>query len=37
MEHYNTLFVGIDISLKSFNVSMIYIDSKFYISHKCDS
>jgi len=37
MEHYNTLFVGIDISLKSFNVSMIDIDSKPYLSPKSDS
>lgn len=37
MEHYKTLFVGLDISLKSFNISIIDIESKLYISHKSDS
>jgi transposase len=37
MEHYKTLFVGLDISLKKFNISMIDIESKFYLPLKCDS
>lgn len=37
MEHYKTLFVGLDISLKTFNVSIIDIDSNNYISQRSDS
>ncbi|MBN2544804.1 MAG: transposase [Spirochaetes bacterium] len=34
MEHYKTLFVGLDISLKKFDISIIDIESRFYLPQK---